>query len=255
MIEGFRIVIDEDGYPRELITASDFRRAIAVGGLTPEQSVTVYRTGARPEVRQANEITELRPLFGIIDGTLDPTRGEEDRAETSEAVSVEEIKEASRPAAFDPSELTYREDIGRRSFPRSEDFTYSHDSDLTTLDGGLSDSRTIEKGFLYWAARPLTRYAQLQGRSSRMEFWCFNILAALSFFVAAMMSEVALGLTILALIVPCWAVLVRRLHDFGWSGWLMLVSLIPYVGPILLLILTLVRGDDHANSYGPYPLG
>jgi TonB family protein len=60
---GLRIVFDEDGFPRELIDASDRERAILDEALTPNMSVTVYRDGAPPGVQRAGDIPELRPLF------------------------------------------------------------------------------------------------------------------------------------------------------------------------------------------------
>lgn len=36
---------------------------------------------------------------------------------------------------------------------------------------------------------------------------------------------------------------IRRLHDIGHSGWLLLLGLIPYVGGIILLILLIFARD------------
>ncbi|MDR0352489.1 MAG: DUF805 domain-containing protein [Opitutaceae bacterium] len=53
---------------------------------------------------------------------------------------------------------------------------------------------------------------------------------------------------------PSLALQVRRLHDTGHSGWMLLVALIPIAGPIWLLVLLLfARGDLGENRYGPPP--
>ena len=44
----------------------------------------------------------------------------------------------------------------------------------------------------------------------------------------------------LAVVVPSIAVTVRRLHDVGYSGWLVLLALIPWVGGLILLVFTLL---------------
>jgi uncharacterized membrane protein YhaH (DUF805 family) len=55
----------------------------------------------------------------------------------------------------------------------------------------------------------------------------------------------------LAVLLPSLAVLVRRLHDTGRSGWWILISFVPF-GGIVLLIFTLM-GSDGPNDYGPEP--
>ncbi|MFO6463786.1 DUF805 domain-containing protein [Jannaschia sp. KMU-145] len=51
------------------------------------------------------------------------------------------------------------------------------------------------------------------------------------------------------------AVTVRRLHDTGRSGWWYWISLVPMVGPIILLILMIIPGDSGRNDYGSPPGG
>ncbi|MEI9852282.1 MAG: hypothetical protein WDN24_17110 [Sphingomonas sp.] len=60
-----RIVFEEDGYPRELINAHDYERAIREGALTPDMDITVYRDDQAPSVFRARRVKELKPLFGI----------------------------------------------------------------------------------------------------------------------------------------------------------------------------------------------
>lgn len=45
----------------------------------------------------------------------------------------------------------------------------------------------------------------------------------------------------------------RRLHDQGNSAVFLLVGLIPFIGPIITLIMMLRPGDRCENEYGPDP--
>ncbi|WP_085688431.1 MULTISPECIES: DUF805 domain-containing protein [unclassified Pseudomonas] len=46
---------------------------------------------------------------------------------------------------------------------------------------------------------------------------------------------------------------VQRLHDIGWSGWLWLLTLVPFVGSFFPLVIMVVPGNAGANRYGPPP--
>lgn len=43
---------------------------------------------------------------------------------------------------------------------------------------------------------------------------------------------------------------VQRLHDIGWSGWLWLLTLVPFVGSFFPFVMMIVPGNDTANRYG-----
>jgi uncharacterized membrane protein YhaH (DUF805 family) len=46
---------------------------------------------------------------------------------------------------------------------------------------------------------------------------------------------------------------IQRLHDIGWSGWLWLLNLVPFVGSFFPLVIMVVPGNEGANRYGPPP--
>ncbi|MFJ4197683.1 DUF805 domain-containing protein [Pseudomonas sp. NPDC089534] len=46
---------------------------------------------------------------------------------------------------------------------------------------------------------------------------------------------------------------VQRLHDIGWSGWLWLLNLVPFVGSVFPLVMMVMPGNAGANRYGPPP--
>ena len=54
-------------------------------------------------------------------------------------------------------------------------------------------------------------------------------------------------------LLPSLAVSVRRMHDIGKSGWMLLVGCIPLVGPIWMLVLLITDSDAQNNEYGPNP--
>ncbi len=126
-----------------------------------------------------------------------------------------------------------------------------------------------------WYLKVLRKYADFSGRARRKEYWMF-VLFNMIFMIAAMLLDKLLGTTFkmdtgygtqalpygylyllygLAVLVPSLAVGVRRLHDLGKSGWMLLISLIPLIGAIWLLVLFVTEGTRGENSYGPDPKG
>ncbi|WP_430867982.1 DUF805 domain-containing protein [Demequina aurantiaca] len=128
-----------------------------------------------------------------------------------------------------------------------------------------------------WFMKALTQFADFHSRARRREFWWFMFiewfviwfLVAMSAAMAASSGAIADGeietgsLTVsfwifyfaamvaaLALIVPHFAVSVRRMHDTGRSGaWAIFLLFIP----IVVLIIALFDGDAQPNKYGPDP--
>ena len=110
-----------------------------------------------------------------------------------------------------------------------------------------------------WFLKALKQYTDFNGRARRTEYWMY-ILFYTIFSYAAFMLDYLLGTTsvftgiyALALLLPTIAVGVRRLHDIGKSGWMMLVGLIPVIGGIWLLILFIKEGTPGSNEYGINP--
>jgi len=53
--------------------------------------------------------------------------------------------------------------------------------------------------------------------------------------------------------VPSIAVGVRRLHDVGQTGWMLLVGLIPLIGLIILIYFYVQESQAGPNEYGSSP--
>ncbi len=116
-----------------------------------------------------------------------------------------------------------------------------------------------------WYVKVLKNYAVFSGRARRKEYWMF-VLFNFIFCIVAMILDNILGLAFenvgygpiyllycLAVFIPGLAVSVRRLHDIGKSGWFILISLIPFIGPIWLLVLMCTDSEPGENDYGPNP--
>lgn len=102
------------------------------------------------------------------------------------------------------------------------------------------------------------KYAEFNGRARRKEFWMFvliNICISIAVgIVAAIIHLRALHvLYSLAVLVPCLAVSVRRLHDTNRSGWWLLLALIPLIGAIVLIVFYAQDSDPGENQFGPNP--
>ena len=110
-----------------------------------------------------------------------------------------------------------------------------------------------------WYLKVLKNYANFQGRAHRTEYWMFTLIHILILFVLYM-AEVMMGIPgvlsfiySLALFVPMLAVACRRLHDTGRSGWWILISFVPVIGPVILLIFVVLDSENRTNQYGPVP--
>jgi uncharacterized membrane protein YhaH (DUF805 family) len=115
-----------------------------------------------------------------------------------------------------------------------------------------------------WYLQGLRKYAVFRGRARRREFWMFELINSLIVFALFGIAVLAgkagfgylLGLPIvysLATVIPSFAKLVRRLHDTNHSGWWFLIGVIPVVGSLFLLALTMRDSDPGENRFGPNP--
>lgn len=121
----------------------------------------------------------------------------------------------------------------------------------------------------YWLDCLKNKYANFDGRARRSEFWYYNlmnmiIIIALEIVIGVLVAitespviGMLLGLLVLIFVlgtfIPSIAVMVRRLHDVGKSGWWYFISLIPIVGSIWLLVLFCTDSTPGDNEYGPNP--
>jgi uncharacterized membrane protein YhaH (DUF805 family) len=55
--------------------------------------------------------------------------------------------------------------------------------------------------------------------------------------------------------IPQLAISVRRLHDAGHSGWMYLLTMIPYIGTVAWIVFGVLETQPRANKWGPIPGG
>ena len=95
---------------------------------------------------------------------------------------------------------------------------------------------------------------QIKGRASKSEFWWFTLFYFIAIFSLVMINE-TLAIIFLLIILPASiCVTVRRLHDQGKSGFFYFISIIPYVGGLILLFMCAMDGTKGKNKFGPSPL-
>ena len=115
-----------------------------------------------------------------------------------------------------------------------------------------------------WYLDALRKYSEFSGRSRRMEYWMFTLVNIAVIVVLSLLAgfrdgdgfgvlSFALILYVLFAIIPGLAVSVRRLHDTGRSGWWLLISLVPVIGPLVLLVFYFQDSEQGDNEYGPSP--
>lgn len=104
-----------------------------------------------------------------------------------------------------------------------------------------------------------SKYATFSGRSSRSAFWWFTLFSFLLLLGAigldaVIKSPALFVLAAFGLFLPNLAVLVRRIHDQGQSGWLVLLTFLPVVGWIVFIVFGCMSSTG-PNKYGQAPDG
>ncbi|MFB9990815.1 DUF805 domain-containing protein [Deinococcus oregonensis] len=121
-------------------------------------------------------------------------------------------------------------------------------------------------------------YANFSGRARRREYWMFSLISGIISLVLqlpfqiqnvtqavsggevnpnglGLLSIFLAGIYGLAVFIPSLAVGIRRLHDTGRSGWWLLITLVPFVGSIVLLIFNVTDSQPGNNQWGANPKG
>lgn len=118
-------------------------------------------------------------------------------------------------------------------------------------------------------AEPMPEFGELkpfsvQGRIGRLRYLAWSMILSLtalgllvvsgSIFAFSSLAGIPLmGLVFLGFLVVTVQLGVQRLHDIGWSGWLLLLTLVPVIGSIFPLVMLLAPGSKALNRFGPPP--
>jgi uncharacterized membrane protein YhaH (DUF805 family) len=123
--------------------------------------------------------------------------------------------------------------------------------------------------------RFFTKYATFSGRASLSEYWWWILVSYAAYFALGLVAAVvgATGATIaadgtvappsagsivvglligvfwLATIIPLLALTARRLHDGNFSAWFILIPLVPVIGGIVLIVLTILPAKPEGARF------
>ncbi len=97
-----------------------------------------------------------------------------------------------------------------------------------------------------------------QGRASLSAYWWYAlamvivgvVLEIFSVAIGSLPLTMLIGLVMLAAGLSGLSVAVRRLHDTDKSGWMLLLTLIPFIGGIIVLVFMLLPGTPNQNRFG-----
>ena len=116
----------------------------------------------------------------------------------------------------------------------------------------------------------MKNYVNGVGRANRAEYWSFTLFVLL-FYVAALIVDAIISasvngggggstflpiffcITALVFLLPALCVQIRRFHDVGLTGWLILIGIVPYVGSLFTFVVTVLAGQAGPNKHGPGP--
>jgi uncharacterized membrane protein YhaH (DUF805 family) len=141
---------------------------------------------------------------------------------------------------------------------------------------GTATLQPAQNPLSYFASTLTRNYARFSGRARRAEYWGYSlfwwIIAIVLFVIDAIiiaftsnsenMGELGwvFFLTILwniATLIPNIALVVRRLHDVGMSGWLYLIKIASlflfWIPDLVIFVLIQLDSKPEINEHGPSP--
>lgn len=125
-------------------------------------------------------------------------------------------------------------------------------------------------------ASPLATIAEEDGEVGELNIWGVNgrigrmryvawtmvfslallpvmLICALAFKISTALGGLLGVVALIGAMVVGIQISVKRLHDIGWSGWLLLIALVPIAGSIFQIITFVMPGTKGSNLYGPPP--
>jgi uncharacterized membrane protein YhaH (DUF805 family) len=149
--------------------------------------------------------------------------------------------------------------ISGNTLPEKPEFLLKKHYDLTKRKEIIMEKQAQVVSFQESLGVFFRNYVVFGGRSSRSEFWyialwsvLISIVSSLGAAVSADLGAVLSVLTIiigLGALLPAVALVLRRLRDAGFSPWLILLSLVPFVGNIVVLVLCAMASKPVATEF------
>ena len=115
------------------------------------------------------------------------------------------------------------------------------------------------------------RFFAIEGRLGRLRYFVYGgavvaalyaVLTVASVLVSGFMAESAASMVLMPLMLLVTVLCAvsglifgkRRLNDLGFSGWWILLALVPLVNLVLTVVLLFVPGNTSENRFGPRPV-
>ena len=146
----------------------------------------------------------------------------------------------------------------------SNDDDWNEKQEDDQRDKTYDDENVIGLNFVDAVGTCIKKFFNFKDRASRSEYWYFQLvftIVSLPLFIyedssndTHLIYSGISGIIVLILFIPAISVSVRRLHDINKSGWFVFISVIPYLGWIILAIMLIEKGTLGKNKFGKYPL-
>lgn len=104
-----------------------------------------------------------------------------------------------------------------------------------------------------WYIFAVSKVVDFHGRAGRMECWCYFFFESLFLLIAGLIDYFFTGFPIVLPIyavltaIPTLLLMIRRLHDCGFSGRWVIIAILP---PLCFFVMSWAPDPDQPNKYG-----
>ena len=251
----------------------------SIKGLIESETIkenTKVKAGLRGKWTSANKVEELKEFFNKQKETApDVEEPQEDIKSFIIQEDAEKKKSKPKPEPVPepepkkeknlntPPQVKAKHETEKVTNAKKTDSDLKSDEELEeeekNRDKTYDDDNVIGLNFFQAVKTCLKKYFNFRDRASRSEYWYYQLLVTpvyLFSYIPTLSDEtwIFLGLFFLLTLIPSFAVAVRRFHDIDKSGWFILISIIPFVGWIIMLVMLVGKGTEGKNRFGDYPL-
>tara|TARA_B110000858_G_scaffold146273_1_gene166228 strand:- start:150 stop:1043 length:894 start_codon:yes stop_codon:yes gene_type:complete len=225
----------------------------------------IPETNIKPSIKLEKETDENTSEKKTEETTIQPWQTKK------EAMSVEKI-EKKPETILEETEVKKPEIVAEEietEKPKDEEeekFEYEleEENEEEKRDKTYDDENIVGLNLFDSVITCFKNFFNFRDRASRSEYWYFQLVFTIVsiplFFYEDSSNDKHLiysgisGLIVLLLFIPAISVSVRRLHDIDKSGWFVFISVIPFIGWVILAIMLIGKGTEGKNRFGKYPL-